>query len=52
MLLLENVIFEAYDMTGDLNVLVGHLRKAKGIVKDRLTENTKLQNSMEKDCEY
>ena len=48
---LENAIFEADDMTGDLNVLVGHLKKAKGIVKDRLTENIKLQNSMEKDCE-
>ena len=38
-------------MTGDLNALVGHLKKAKGIVKDRLNENIKLQNSMEKDCE-
>ena len=48
---LENAIFETYDMTGDLNALVGHLKKAKGIVKDRLNENIKLQNSMEKDCE-
>ena len=31
--------------------MVGHLKKAKGIVKDRLNENIKLQNSMEKDCE-
>lgn len=26
---LENAIFETYDMTGDLNALVGHLKKAK-----------------------